>query len=87
MKKIIEDAIARAEILASVLELEQATCVKQEEMIRECNLWDDPVKSNEILGKFGDSVKMVDSLKDIKYKVSYFCAYFPFSIFSLVIVV
>ncbi|KAJ4845287.1 hypothetical protein Tsubulata_015097 [Turnera subulata] len=69
LKKKIEDTIAQAEMLEPALELEQARCVKQETNIRGCNLWNDPVKSNEILGKLADSVKVVDALKDLKYKL------------------
>ena len=70
MKKKIEDVILRAEMLApTALELEEAKRIKQEEMIRDYDLWDDPAKSNEILVKLADSVKVVDALKDLKYKV------------------
>ncbi|KAK6232133.1 Peptide chain release factor class I - like 4 [Theobroma cacao] len=69
LKKKIEDIILRAEMLApTALELEEARRIKQEQMIRDYNLWDDPVKSNEILVKLADSAKMVDALKDLKYK-------------------
>jgi len=37
--------------------------------MREYNLWDDPVKSNEMLAKVADSAKVVDGLKDLAYKV------------------
>ncbi|GKV41645.1 hypothetical protein SLEP1_g49148 [Rubroshorea leprosula] len=50
------------------LELEEARRIKQEEMVRAYNLWDDPVKSNEILFKLAGSAKVVDALKDLKYK-------------------
>ena len=53
----------------TALELEEAKRIKQEEMIRDYDLWDDPAKSNEILVKLADSVKVVDALKDLKYKV------------------
>ncbi|XVE61076.1 hypothetical protein DITRI_Ditri06bG0010800 [Diplodiscus trichospermus] len=69
LKKKIEDVILRAEMLApTALELEEARRIKQEEMIRDYDLWDDPAKSNEILVKLADSVKLVDALKDLKYK-------------------
>jgi hypothetical protein len=77
LKKKIEDAVIRAEMLApSALELEEARQIKQEEMIRESNLWDDPAKSDKILVKLADIAKVVDSLKDLTYKVMYIC-YFP----------
>lgn len=69
LRKKIEDVIIRAEMLAPNLELEEAERIKQEEMIRDYDLWDDPVKSNEVLVKLADSVKLVDALKDLKYKV------------------
>ncbi|XP_015898092.2 peptide chain release factor PrfB3, chloroplastic isoform X1 [Ziziphus jujuba] len=70
LKKKIEDAVLRAEMLApTALELEEARRNKQEAIIRDYNLWDDPAKSNEILTKLGDSSKVVDSLKDLTYKV------------------
>ncbi|XP_062165953.1 peptide chain release factor PrfB3, chloroplastic isoform X1 [Alnus glutinosa] len=70
LKKKIEDAVIRAEMLApSALELEEARQIKQEEMIRESNLWDDPAKSDKILVKLADIAKVVDSLKDLTYKV------------------
>lgn len=70
MKKNIEDTVLRAETLApTALELEEASKIEQEEMIRGYNLWDDPAKSNEILVKLADSAKVVDALKDLKYKV------------------
>ncbi|XP_060668721.1 peptide chain release factor PrfB3, chloroplastic isoform X2 [Ziziphus jujuba] len=53
----------------TALELEEARRNKQEAIIRDYNLWDDPAKSNEILTKLGDSSKVVDSLKDLTYKV------------------
>lgn len=55
----------------SALELEEARRIKQEEMIRDYDLWNDPVKSSEILVKLADSFKVVDALKDLKYKVMY----------------
>ncbi|KAJ8756291.1 hypothetical protein K2173_025103 [Erythroxylum novogranatense] len=69
LKKKIEDAVIRAEILAApALELEEARRIKQEETIRQCDLWDDLAKSNEILVKLADSAKVVDALKDLRYK-------------------
>lgn len=70
MKRKIEDAVIRAEMLAPVaLEAEEASRNKQEELIRAYDLWDDPSKSNEILAKLADSAKVVDALKDLIYKV------------------
>lgn len=70
LKRKIEDAVVRAEMLApTALEHEEANRIKQEEMIREYDLWDDPAKSDEILVKLADSSKVVDALKDVKYKV------------------
>ncbi|KAH9679739.1 peptide chain release factor PrfB3 [Citrus sinensis] len=67
--KKIEDAVLRAESLATTaLELEEARRIKQEEMVRNYNLWDDPTKSNEVLVKLADSLKVVNALKDLRYK-------------------
>ncbi|XVF41333.1 hypothetical protein PTKIN_Ptkin01aG0271900 [Pterospermum kingtungense] len=55
-------------MLAPNLELEEAERIRQEEMIRDCDLWDDPAKSNEVLVKLADTVKLVNALKDLKYK-------------------
>lgn len=82
MKKKIEDAVIRAEMLApSALELEEARRIKQEEMIRESNLWDDPAKSDKVLVKLADIAKVVDTLKDLTYKVMHIC-YFPYSFYK-----
>lgn len=70
LKKKIEDAVLRAELMAtSALELEEARRIKQEEMIRNYDLWDDPAKSNDILIKLADTARAVDALKDLAYKV------------------
>ncbi|XP_042510571.1 peptide chain release factor PrfB3, chloroplastic-like isoform X2 [Macadamia integrifolia] len=69
LRKKIEDAVLRAEVLASTaLESEEARQIKQEEMIREYNLWDDLTKSNEILFELADSTRVVDALRDVRYK-------------------
>ncbi|KAK9128878.1 hypothetical protein Syun_017675 [Stephania yunnanensis] len=69
LKKKIENAVVRAEILTTTtLELEEARRIKQEELLREHNMWDDVVKSNEILIKFADTTKVVNALKDLRYK-------------------
>ena len=71
LKRKIEDAVTRAEILAPMaLEIEEARRNQQEEMMRAYNLWDDPAKSSEILAKLADSSKVVDALKDLTYKVT-----------------
>ncbi|CAH2050013.1 unnamed protein product [Thlaspi arvense] len=43
-------------------------CIKQQEMVRQYNLWDDLAKSNEVLVKLADSYKIVAALKDVQYK-------------------
>ncbi|XP_010246247.1 PREDICTED: peptide chain release factor PrfB3, chloroplastic [Nelumbo nucifera] len=69
LRKKIEDAVSRAEMLApTALELEEARRMKQEELIREENLWEDLAKSNEILIELADSTRVVDALKDLRYK-------------------
>ncbi|XP_073157250.1 peptide chain release factor PrfB3, chloroplastic isoform X2 [Henckelia pumila] len=69
LRKRIEDSVLRAEMLVpTALEVEEAKRVNQEEVVRDYDLWDDIGKSNEILIKLADSVKVVDALRDIKYK-------------------
>ncbi|KAK6124746.1 hypothetical protein DH2020_041512 [Rehmannia glutinosa] len=69
-RKRIEDSILRAEMLApTALELEEAKHVNQEEVIRDYDLWDDLSRSNEILLKLAESAKVVDNLRDLKYKL------------------
>ncbi|KAL4571730.1 hypothetical protein LXL04_018495 [Taraxacum kok-saghyz] len=70
LRKKIEDSVNRAEILGlTALEFEETRRIKQEEMIREYDLWDDLSKSSDILIKLADSAKVVDALKDLTYKV------------------
>ncbi|RDY09392.1 Peptide chain release factor PrfB3, chloroplastic, partial [Mucuna pruriens] len=70
LRRKIEDAVLRAEMFASTaLEMEEAMRIKQEEIVRDFDMWDDPAKSNDILVKLANSAKVVDSLKDLKYKV------------------
>lgn len=70
LRRKIEDTVIRAELYASTaLEMEEASWIKQEEMVRDSDLWDDPTKSNDILVKLANSAKVVDSLKDLRYKV------------------
>ncbi|KAL3533687.1 hypothetical protein ACH5RR_007208 [Cinchona calisaya] len=69
LRKKIEDSILSAEILApTAIELEDAKRIKQEEVIRECNLWDDLAQANEVLVNLAECNKVVDSLKDLRYK-------------------
>ena len=70
LKRKIEDAILRAEMLATTaLEMEEARWIKREGRVRAFNMWDDPDKSNDVLVKLADSAKVVDALKDLKHKV------------------
>ncbi|KAI3772665.1 hypothetical protein L6452_03856 [Arctium lappa] len=70
LRKKIEDSVNRAEMLGlTALEFEEAQRIKQEEMVREYDLWDDLAKSSDILIKLADSAKVVDALKDMTYKV------------------
>ncbi|XP_058723995.1 peptide chain release factor PrfB3, chloroplastic-like isoform X1 [Vicia villosa] len=70
LRRKIDDAVIRAEMYASTaLEKEEASWIKQEEMVRGSDLWDDTTKSNDILVKLANSAKVVDSLKDLRYKV------------------
>ncbi|XP_049400653.1 peptide chain release factor PrfB3, chloroplastic [Solanum stenotomum] len=69
LKRKIEDLVLRAEMLApTALEFEEARHLKQEEIIREYDLWDDVAKSNEDLVQLAESAKAVDALKDLRYK-------------------
>lgn len=70
LRRKIEDSVLRAEMLTpAALEAEEATRVKQEDLIQACDLWDDVSMSNDILLKLADTVKVVDALKDLQYKV------------------
>ncbi|KAL1330484.1 hypothetical protein AAHE18_12G112400 [Arachis hypogaea] len=70
LRRKIEDAILRAEMFTSTaLEIEEAKRTKHEEILRAFDMWDDPAKSNEILVKLANSIKVVDSLKDLRYMV------------------
>ncbi|KAE9590151.1 hypothetical protein Lal_00027924 [Lupinus albus] len=70
IRRKVEDAVHRAEMFASTaLEMEEARRTKQEEMVRDFDLWDDPAKSNDVFLKLANSAKVVDSLKDLRYKV------------------
>ncbi|KAK7339850.1 hypothetical protein VNO77_20536 [Canavalia gladiata] len=70
LRRKIEEAVLRAEGSAlTALEMEEATWIKQEEIVRDFDLWDDPAKSYDILVKLANSAKVVDSLKDLKYKL------------------
>ncbi|KAI3924196.1 hypothetical protein MKW98_032397 [Papaver atlanticum] len=68
LKKKIDDAVLRAEMLIPALEMEEARQIQQEEMLREYDLWDNVAKSNEILNELGDTTRSVDALKDLRYK-------------------
>lgn len=75
LRRKIEDAVLHAEMFASTaLEMEEAMWTKQEEIVRDFDLWDDPAKSNDILVKLANSAKAVASLKDVRYKVV-FCSH------------
>lgn len=70
LRKKIEDAVLRGEMLAqTVLQLEEEMQTWRDEHMRGYNLWDDPVKSNEMLAKFADRSKVVDTLKDLAFKI------------------
>ncbi|RCV17975.1 hypothetical protein SETIT_3G263600v2 [Setaria italica] len=69
LKKRIEDAVVRVEMTASsALELEEARRIKQEEVLRKRNLWDNPAKSHETLSALADAIRVVDHLKDLCFK-------------------
>ncbi|BAF17292.2 Os05g0375600 [Oryza sativa Japonica Group] len=69
LKKRIEDAVVRVETTASsALEMEEARRIRQEEVLRGRNLWDNPAKSHETLSALADAIRVVDHLKDLRYK-------------------
>ncbi|KAL3819744.1 hypothetical protein ACJIZ3_005649 [Penstemon smallii] len=69
LRKRIEDSVLRAEMMApTALEHEETKHINQEKVIRDYDLWDDLGKSNEILIKLADSAKVVDTLRDLKFK-------------------
>ena len=70
MKKRIEDAVVRVETTtSSALEMEEAQRIKQEEVLQKRNLWDNPAKSHETLSALADAIRVVDHLKDLRFKV------------------
>lgn len=70
LKKKIDDAVLRAERFGpSALELEQSKCIQQEEMIQDNNPWNDLAASSQIFLNLAATAKLVDALKDLKYKV------------------
>ena len=70
LKKRIEDAVVRVETTASsALELEEARRIEREEVLRKLNLWDNPAKSHETLSALADAIRVVDHLKDLRFKV------------------
>ncbi|XP_020585874.1 peptide chain release factor PrfB3, chloroplastic isoform X2 [Phalaenopsis equestris] len=70
LKKKIEETVNRAEMMApGAMKFEEERRIKQEEVLRECNLWDDDItSSNESLSAFADSIKAVNNLKDMWHK-------------------
>lgn len=69
LKKRIEDTVVRVETTASsALELEEARRIKQEEVLRKRNLWENPAKSHETLSALADAIRVVDHLKDLRFK-------------------
>lgn len=87
LRKRIEDSVLRAEMLGpSALEIEEANHINQEEVIREYDLWDDLAKSNDVLIKLADSAKVVDTLRDLKYKVFSFVSFVAFAPVNCVLV-
>uniref|UniRef100_J3M6L2 Peptide chain release factor domain-containing protein n=1 Tax=Oryza brachyantha TaxID=4533 RepID=J3M6L2_ORYBR len=65
----IEDAVVRVETTtSSALEMEEARRIRQEEVLRGRNLWDNPAKSHETLSALADAIRVVDHLKDLRYK-------------------
>ncbi|XP_008800239.1 peptide chain release factor PrfB3, chloroplastic [Phoenix dactylifera] len=70
LKKKIEDVVSRAEMIApTALEFEEARRIKQEQVLRDYDLWDDLARSNESLAALADAIKVVNDLKDLRYKI------------------
>ncbi|KAG1371160.1 putative peptide chain release factor PrfB3, chloroplastic [Cocos nucifera] len=70
LKKKIEDVVSRAEMVApTALECEEARRIKQEQVLRDYDLWDDPARSNESLADLADAIKVVNDLKDLQCKI------------------
>lgn len=70
LKKKIEDAVQRTEMMApTALQIEEARWIKQDGLIQDYDLWDDPAKSNDAFVKLADIARAVDSLRDLTYKV------------------
>lgn len=70
LKKKIEDVVSRAEMIApTALECEEARRIKQEQVLRDYDLWDDLARSNESLADLADAIKVVNDLKDLRHKV------------------
>ncbi|KAL2923437.1 Peptide chain release factor PrfB3 chloroplastic [Bienertia sinuspersici] len=70
LRRKIEDAVVRGEMLApTVLQLEEEMRVCRKEKMRDYNLWDDPLKSDDMLAELADRAKIVDTLKDLAYKI------------------
>ncbi|PKA66993.1 hypothetical protein AXF42_Ash004484 [Apostasia shenzhenica] len=69
LKKKINDAVARVETITPVaMELEEERKMKQEEVLRKYNLWDDINASNESLTALADAIKVINGLKEVQHK-------------------
>ncbi|WOL11989.1 peptide chain release factor PrfB3, chloroplastic isoform X1 [Canna indica] len=69
LKKKIEDVVSRAEMVApTALEMEEASRIKHEEVLRGHSLWDDLDKSDACFTALADAIKIVNDLKDLRYK-------------------
>ncbi|KAL0929006.1 hypothetical protein M5K25_000945 [Dendrobium thyrsiflorum] len=70
LKKKIEETVNRAEMITPLaMEFEEERRIKQEEVLRECNLWnDDLTTSNESLTALADAIRVVNDLKDMRHK-------------------
>ncbi|URE05623.1 peptide chain release factor [Musa troglodytarum] len=69
LKKKIEDAVHRAEMMApNALEIEEARRIKQEEVLRDHSLWDDLAKSDQHFTALADAIRLINDLKDLRYK-------------------
>lgn len=53
----------------NALEIEEARRIKQEEVLRGHSLWDDLAKSDQHFTALADAIRLINDLKDLRYKV------------------
>ncbi|KAJ3676210.1 hypothetical protein LUZ60_003622 [Juncus effusus] len=69
LRRNIEEIVGRVEeITPAALEFEEERKIKQEEIMKRSNLWDDLSGSDASLTDLADTSKVVDILKDLQYQ-------------------